>query len=266
MAVCSAINEDVTLIMSNKKVAEPKSADTTSVKVDLTPEQNDRVDNHAMTYSSGAKTTRIAMDGIFEELGGMNPDNHRKASTVKRAKVEEHHAGIFFQPDSQLFDLIQTRFNLTFAKCERGAIKDAEEHLAKVSTGYMPMDKEQIDAKIQTRINNAWKAMYYHWKMGNSYPHPLDFFKPNEIPYASSPPLKGMAKFKKDIRERAKNMNKIIRLAGVMVIRNKTIRDNPSLSPDAKELAMCHGIEQHFDDIEQHLDAISKILPEKSSE
>ena len=50
-----------------------------------------------------------------------------------------------------------------------------------------------------------------------------------------------------------------------MVIRNEELRKNQSLTTDAKHAASCHGIEQHFDDLEMTLDAISKILPEKSS-
>ena len=68
MRVC--YKRTFTPIMSKQKVTGLKPVDSTSVKVDLTPEQNERVDNHATTYSVGSKTTRVAMDGIFEELGG----------------------------------------------------------------------------------------------------------------------------------------------------------------------------------------------------
>ena len=254
-----------TPIMSKQKVAGLKPVDSTSVKVDLTPEQNERVDNHATTYSVGSKTTRVAMDGIFEELGGMNIENHRESATVKNAVVEEYHAGIFFQPNKQLFDLIQTRFNLTFAKCEREAIEDADQHLAKISKNHIPMDADQVKEKIQTRIDNAWKAMYSHWKSGNSYPYALDFFKANEIPYASAPPLKGIAKFKRDTRNRAKVLTRIIRTMGEMVIRNQELRINKSLTTEEKHAASCHNIEEHFKNIEETLTAIAKILPEKSS-
>ena len=256
MAVCSAINEDILLYMSKKQSATAKK--TLSEKIDnLTPVQEEITDNAALKYLQGSEFLDDSCHMLWDLIGGDDPKNHMPAKDPKT--IPEGYMGIFFQPDEYLFKLVKARFDVTLSQAKRESELRTEEKNSLVE-GYIRKTDEEIKVRVNDFINNSWKRIYKFFREPQNHIWQVDFFLPNDMPYAAPKELTGEQKWVKDLSKEITSMKKVITKLRDAVANNRKVKNNKTLSPEQVTASTIHGAETRLDELRELIQDIENIV------